>query len=597
METLYVWLFGFAGATIMVLGMFLLSSERELKKQRREFDRLPKNKDLVEKISSLSSQLDESKRTVEQLQGEQQHLLDELQTSESRVSTTTSQYKEAADRNLQIESELAESRQQMDKLMMRNNELMEMANSLSSKLATRERTVEELQSMQDRLPAIESDNQQLRSANQELQEEMANVRKQLGTTESRFGEALNQGREIAEHNAKLQTEVSELNHQVRASQEIIKGLEAEHRRLGGVNLENQQLREEIATFRNQLRTSETQLSESAWKNQEVAGLCSRLQNEVAELKQQAEKGQARARELEIVQEQLGKVESREMILRDQQDKLKAQIEDLNRELSTGKETVRELDATRERLAEMERGYRELREENRRLEEEISRSQERLAESEATRREVSTLRRQIEELQTQQAAVAEANCLINRAGENSDNHIDLSSDESAARIQLANADEIKPAVRTSKKPKWRFGIIPTAGAITIVAAVAVGFLNTSSDKPSGSKEAAVAPETTSIEQSIPIETASKTLTRPSPASGDNEFSKQIRRRVQGTFKITRPTQVYSGPSDASPLIANIEPGMKVNVVDSRDGWLEIRSKHGRPSGFVRQAAAVRIDQNR
>ena len=31
METLYVWLFGFAGATIMVLGMFLLSSERELK--------------------------------------------------------------------------------------------------------------------------------------------------------------------------------------------------------------------------------------------------------------------------------------------------------------------------------------------------------------------------------------------------------------------------------------------------------------------------------------------------------------------------------------------------------------------------------------
>jgi hypothetical protein len=35
-------------------------------------------------------------------------------------------------------------------------------------------------------------------------------------------------------------------------------------------------------------------------------------------------------------------------------------------------------------------------------------------------------------------------------------------------------------------------------------------------------------------------------------------------------------------------------MKINVVDSREGWLEIRSKHGRPPGFVRQAAAVRID---
>jgi myosin heavy subunit len=282
-----------------------------------------------------------------------------------------------------------------------------------------------------------------------------------------------------------------------------------------------------------------------------------------------------------------------MILRDQQDKLKTQIEDLNRELSTGKEAVREVDATRKPLAEMERVYRELREENRRLEEEISRSQERLAESEATRRQVSTLRQQLEELQTQQAAVAEANCLINRAGENSDNHIDLSSDESAARIQLANADEIKPAVRTSKKQKWRFGIIPATGAIAIVATVAVGFLSTSSNELSESKEPGVAPETVSIERSIPIE-ASKTLKRPSNASGENEFSK--RRRVQGTFEITHPTQVYSGPSDTSPLIANIEPGMKINVIDSHDGWLEIRSKHGRPSGFVRQAAAVRIDQN-
>jgi hypothetical protein len=57
METLYVWLFGFAGATIMVLGMFLLSSERELKKQRREFDQLPRNKDLVERSPPCQASL------------------------------------------------------------------------------------------------------------------------------------------------------------------------------------------------------------------------------------------------------------------------------------------------------------------------------------------------------------------------------------------------------------------------------------------------------------------------------------------------------------------------------------------------------------
>jgi myosin heavy subunit len=304
-----------------------------------------------------------------------------------------------------------------------------------------------------------------------------------------------------------------------------------------------------------------------------------------------------ARKLEAVQEQLGAFESREMIWRDHQDKLEAQIEDLHREISTGKETVRELDATHKRLAEMERVYQELREENRQLEEEMSRSQERLAESEETQRQVSTLRQQLEQLKTRQPGVSEASSLIDALGENSGSHIDLSSDNSAARIHVAKDEEIKPPVQTLGKQKWRFGIIPATGAIAIAAVVAVGFLNTSSDKHSGSKEAAVTSETAYIEQSIPIETASKTLKRPSPVSGDNEFSNQIRKRIQGTFEITRPTQVYSGPSDTSRLIANIEPGMKINVVDSHDGWLEIRSKHGRPSGFVRQAAAVRIAQNR
>jgi hypothetical protein len=45
-----------------------------------------------------------------------------------------------------------------------------------------------------------------------------------------------------------------------------------------------------------------------------------------------------------------------------------------------------------------------------------------------------------------------------------------------------------------------------------------------------------------------------------------------------------------------LIASIGPGMKLNVVDSSNGWLEIRSKHGRPPGFIRQEAAIKIGQN-
>ena len=671
METLLTWLLMFAAAAMIVLGILLLAAERELRKQRRELEKLrrnhriraiigqlcptseaqgsetqpsaeltTRNKELTEKISSLSSELEESKRMVEELQCEQRQLVsageleqqlqasqetikaleaeqqrlgginfenqqlreeienlrNQLQTSESLLNTTASQYKEVADRDLQLESDLAESRQQMDKLTMKNNELLEMINSLSSQLAASERTVEELRILQDHMPGIQSENQQLHTENQALREEIASVKTQLGTTASRCNEAVTQAREITEHNSRLQTEVSELSNQLQASQETIRELEAKQQRLGGVNLENQQLREEIATLQNQLQTSETRLSESAWQNQESAECYARLQNEVVELKRQAEEGQARVRELEATQEQLGMVESREMILREGQDKLKAQIADLQRELDTGKEKVQELDATCERLAEMERVCQELREKNRRLEEEISRWQERLAESEESQRQVSTLRQHLVELQAQQAAASEANPPIDGLGDKSSNPIDLSSDDSAARVHVANDEEIKPLIQTPGKRTRRVGMIAATGAIAIVATVAVGALNTGSNKPSGSKELAVAPETVSIEQSIPIEAGSETLKRSSPASGANEFPKQIRRRVQGTYKITRSTQVYSEPSDTSRLITNINTGIKINVVDSRNGWLEIRSKHGRPPGFVRQTAAVRIDQN-
>src|SRR5262245_34906000 len=503
METMLAWLLMFAAAAMIVLGILLLAAERELRKQRRELEKLrrnhriraiigqlcptseaqgsetqpsaeltTRNKELIEKISSLSSELEESKKKVEELQCEQRQLMsaseleqqlqanqetikaleaeqqrlggvnfenqqlreeiknlrNQLQTSESLFNTTASQYKEVADRDLQLESDLAESRQQMDKLTMKNNELLEMINSLSSQLAASEQTVEELRTLQDHMPGIQSENQQLHTENRALREEIANVKTQLGTTASRCNEAIIQAREITERNSKLQTEVSELTNQLHASQETIMELQAEQQRLGGVNLENQLLREEIATLRNQVQTSETWLSESAWQNQEAAERYARLQNEVVELKQQAEEGQARVRELEATQEQLGLVESREMILREEQDKLNAQIADLQRELDTGREKVRELDATCEQLAEMECVCQELREENRRLEEDISRCQERPAESEESRRHVRTLRQHLVELQAQQVAVSEANSLIDGLGDKTGNPIVLSSED-------------------------------------------------------------------------------------------------------------------------------------------------------------------------
>src|SRR5438128_11850303 len=95
MENLHVWLFLFAGGTIGLLATFLLASERDLRNKQRDFegvrrnqtdktidrsaqaqhaethssaDLLARNKALAEKISPLSSQLEESQVTIADLQ-------------------------------------------------------------------------------------------------------------------------------------------------------------------------------------------------------------------------------------------------------------------------------------------------------------------------------------------------------------------------------------------------------------------------------------------------------------------------------------------------------------------------------------------------
>ena len=760
MENLHVWLFLFAGGTIGLLATFLLASERELRNKQREFegvrrnqtdktidrsaeaqhsethssaDLLARNKELAEKISSLSSQLEESQRTIAELQTEQGRLvsqeaqlsesagqnqeandlnaklhsqvgelkqqleathttIDELQTGQRRLldaqsenqklhaenrhlqqqlenlqnqlqksqallATSASQQKEVADRHAQLKSDLAESTQQVNTVTIKNKELLEETASLSNKVAANHNTLGELQIIQRRLSDKESENQQLRAENQELQQEIANLRHELQWNGAKLSESTRQNQDAAERDSKLQTEVAQLKQELQASHETIEELHTELRRFENAQSENQQLQKEIASLRRQLHASEARLSESARQNQEAADRYARLQMEVTDLNRQLEASQPKVRELEAVQQQLANAESREMIFRDRQQKLEAQMVELQREHSAEKERVQELATTDKRLAETERVCQELREEKHQLEGEIARWQQRLADSEATQKHFSALLQQAHELpttqpppidrnhqfQTETAAAgdlidgsspgtpnsdishalqsptntaaearpqsaesvikhrveripfgivpSEANFPGNGSGENTGNHTDLTSNNPVATA-AATDQETKPAVTTSAKRRSRVAIIPAIIVLAIAGALAVGFLGKSADKMSGSKEPAVGSETDFGEPSTPMETAAK---------APKEFSKQTAEaklppQRQGTFRITRPTQIYSSPSENSALIASVAPGMKINVVDSRGGWLEIRSKHGRPPGFVRQDAAVRIDQN-
>jgi hypothetical protein len=58
-----------------------------------------------------------------------------------------------------------------------------------------------------------------------------------------------------------------------------------------------------------------------------------------------------------------------------------------------------------------------------------------------------------------------------------------------------------------------------------------------------------------------------------------------------YETVRNTAVFEEPSASSRKVATIPNGSKVRVVGSAGDWLEVRSKQGRPPGFIRRDDAV------
>jgi hypothetical protein len=153
------------------------------------------------------------------------------------------------------------------------------------------------------------------------------------------------------------------------------------------------------------------------------------------------------------------------------------------------------------------------------------------------------------------------------------------------------DDLKPT-RVAWKSIFgsrRLGAVLAGGFILVIAgAVAAKILITES--LTSSEPELRSSEATMVEPNLersPKSAAKEPTSKPAP---------KVSPRLRGAFQTVRPAPVFSEPSENSALIAKLERGIKLNVVDSRDGWLEIRSKHGRPPGFIRQEAAVRMGSN-
>lgn len=69
----------------------------------------------------------------------------------------------------------------------------------------------------------------------------------------------------------------------------------------------------------------------------------------------------------------------------------------------------------------------------------------------------------------------------------------------------------------------------------------------------------------------------------------------RAAAPGTYETVRVTPVYEEPSGSSRVLSKIARGTRVEVVRSTGDWLEVRSKHGNPPGFIRADDAMFVSQ--
>ena len=81
-------------------------------------------------------------------------------------------------------------------------------------------------------------------------------------------------------------------------------------------------------------------------------------------------------------------------------------------------------------------------------------------------------------------------------------------------------------------------------------------------------------------------------RPTPHNAGSQptaaapSSRSRRVADPGVYETMRATSVYAEPVSSSRVMSQIAKGTQITVIRSAGDWLEIRSKHGNPSGFIR-----------
>ena len=566
MDTIFIWVV--AGAAIGLLGIFLVASERELKSRRQELEEL-------------------------------KHKLADVPAPGVSIAPT--------DAFPQENGASAE-------LVARNEELLLEVSSLSKKLEASESRLEQLETLRAHLNSKESEITELRWDRERLNAELATLRTPSESNDPHPDEA--------SRNSQKDAEIAALKEQLEASQAKVRDLES-------------------APVQPADAESGQKAFEELQSSLEVS--TSQLQNALAAEQEKQKALEASQMQLLDIQQHHHELSEAHLRLREENSQNQQKLTNQNQL------QVERLVILRQRLEELRSKQAEVSERDRLIQEEIVSMSQLLdlAPEFAQRLEspnaISEDRHNVLEFRGKDFADTDHADIVERTpfgAPASEVHVlhNDSFDKTngiSAEPQHHHSTSLTTAIAAGtpmtselsrsglKKKKRRFGIFPAAMGVLVVGGVlAASFLGKDSEQnpsatpnPSGVFTAAkiksqpipAVPEhkdgrsadkavraAPAIAQASPVE--SRIAEKSEKATTAIASSGKASSTAWESYEIVQPTRVFSAPSEHSQLVANVEPGTQVNVVDSRNGWLEIRSKHGRPPGFIQKTAAIRIGQN-
>jgi predicted nucleic acid-binding Zn-ribbon protein len=548
MESTFVWIVMFAGAAVALLGVFLVASERELKIKRRE-------------IEALLAKLENPPRDSAPTQ------LMEPQTGERELADLRT-------KNRELQNELA---------------------ALSGELELSRNSVDSVQPSQPGT-AAQMESQRLSAVNDQLTRELSELRSQLAASAAQLQGSASHSEDAQQDHARMQAEIDDLSRRLGESHAKIRELENARQNLPDLNaietdhrLERQALDERIFELEKRLSTEQEKSSElQTLRDQlmEADGIQSSLRAEIRRHEEEIPRWQARIlaaeedrRHLAALQVPCNELLSKQAALADRQRQLQEELVAFAQLIATpadGKQLLSS--APRADAAE--------------------RQESNSSPNESREKPVSPP--VFSSISGRDAA---------------------SAPTLEARTSQDAAHEPASAGASTEPRTHRFGILGMLLLVAATGALVFQFLSSESKQSPRRAVAASAPAKTAHEQfaaaaSIPENTQQATIeTPPFPAPPNvaekakpvvkEDVALVVKRdgtakpevQAVGTYKVIQPGRVYAAPNELSRSIGDIQPGINVNVVHARDGWLEIHSKHGRPPGFIRREVAARIaDQN-